>query len=382
MAVKRAGFLEVFEAALVRLRDEPLPALLVVAGEDAFLKERLLTAIPGDEPEAFARRPDESDADAFLRLLDAWTTASLFEAGRVIVAREAESLLGVQAATRTKRLGELAAVLAAGAPPNRLVLTLAALDGRSKLAKGLKEAGGLVSLPVLRDAPPPWQDDGGDADTELEQWLRAEARRFGWGLDRAASRELTRRVGNEPAALLRKLGQLAELGEGRQSIAVDHVRAHVQHTSARLLSLYEDGLRRRDLPEALSLLERMQERGVYDHNQRLVSGPEADDMILRGLVSNLARLVEAHDRLGPDLVASLRRPPWERSQAQTARLTEVLGGGGRRVFVERDLRAIGPTPARAAFSVALGALRDLRDGRGQSMHATTVRLGRALGSAS
>ncbi len=380
--MKRGGFLEVFEAASKRLSGESLPRLLVITGEEPFLKERLLTGLSDAQPEAFARRPDENENDAFLRLLDSWTTSSLFEAGRVIIAREAETILGSQATTRSKRLGALAEVLESGSPPNHLVLTLGGLDGRSKLARGLKEQGGLIALPVLRDAPPPWQDDGGDAETELDQWLRAEATRAGWKLDRRACLALTRRVGNEPAALIRKLVQLAELNEGGKTITVEHVRAHVQHTSARLLSLFEDALRRRDLAGSLSLLEQMAERGVYDHNQRLVSGSEADDTILRGLLTNLGRMVDAHDRLGPELVACLRRPPWERSSAQTAALTEILGGGGRRVFVERDLRAIGSMQARSAFLVALAALRAIRSGRGQSMHATTVRLTRALETAS
>jgi hypothetical protein len=48
------------------------------------------------------------------------------------------------------------------------------------------------------------------------------------------------------------------------------------------------------------------------------------------------------------------------------------------VFLERDLREIPLPSARAAFELALGGLRRLRDGEGVSPHALTLRLARAL----
>jgi hypothetical protein len=124
----------------------------------------------------------------------------------------------------------------------------------------------------------------------------------------------------------------------------------------------------------------MRREGVYDHNQRLVSGVEADDTLLRGLATQLVRLIEAHERLGPELVRALSAPPWKRSSAQTEALNAALGAGGRRVFLERDLRRVSAAGAKRAFGEALQGLRALRDGVGLSMHATTVRLARSLGA--
>ena len=78
------------------------------------------------------------------------------------------------------------------------------------------------------------------------------------------------------------------------------------------------------------------------------------------------------------LRAALERRPWERSPEEGAGLAAILGAGGRRVFLERDLREIPLPAARAAFQLALGGLRRLRDGEGLSPHALVLRLARAL----
>ena len=387
--MKRAGFLELHAEARDRLAGGALPRLMVIAGEEPYHKESLLEVLrarEGATVEIFARRADESEGDAFLRLLDAWTTASLFARDEILIAREAESLLGAHASTRLSRLGELATRLEGEPPAHHLVLTMRSLDGRSKLAKRLKQDDGLVSLPLLRDSPPPWMDSGPTHDTELNQWLVAEARRREWRLGLDAADALSRRIGNEPARLVRAIEQLAVLIEerdgtgGRQRrISADDVRAHVLHTSARLMTLFDESLERGDVADALSLLDRMRHEGVYDHNQRLVSGVEADDTLLRGLATRLAKLIDAHERLGPDLVGALGRPPWKRSAAESEALNAALGAGGRRVFLERDLRRIPAAGAADAFDQAVAGLRALRDGTGLSMHATTVRLSRSLG---
>ena len=121
--------------------------------------------------------------------------------------------------------------------------------------------------------------------------------------------------------------------------------------------------------------------GVYDHSMRLVSGAEATDMILRGLTGNLARLIAAHEQLDDRLLTALRSPPWKRGADESAALSTILGSGGRRVYLERDLRTTSASAAVLAFDLALSALRRQRDGLGLSMHAMTVRLAAALGSA-
>ncbi len=373
-----SSFLEIAAAAQERLRSGPLPVLLVIAGEDGFLKERLIDtalAAAGGQGESFAPRAGESDAAAGLRLLDLWRTATLFGGQRLIVARGADGLLGGTRGTTCE------AILDGPAPPHRLLLTVDALDGRSRLAKRLKEVGGVISLPPLRDSPPPWQSGPATNDTELNQWIRAEAANFGLRVDLAVADELGQRIGNEPAALSRKLEQLVVLLGRDRTLTLADVRDHVRRTSARLLSLYEDALRAGDVTHALDRLDQMLLIGVMDHGGRLVSGDLAVDSILRRVTANLARVLEVHEKLNPELRAALLAKPWERRAEHAEALSAIFGGGGARVFLERDAKALSPDGARAAFDLALTGMRALRDGTGLSLHALTVRLCRVLAPA-
>jgi len=375
MSKRRAqGFMDVFAEARARLEQRPLPNLIVIAGEEAFVKERLISAATADRSadlEVFAQRPGEPDAAATRRLLDAWSTATLFASARTILARGADKLFA------RERAQQFLEVLG-NEPPQGLLVTMASLDGRSKLARRLREEGGLVSLPPLRDAPPPWVNARNNHETDLNQWLVAEARAQGVRMDLAAADELSRRVGNEPAALARKLEQLSMLPDGGDRITAKLVQKHVRRSSARLLAQYEDAIRGGHVRAGLDLLDRMLSEGVFDHTGRLVSGDEATDAVLRGLVSNFARTLEAHEQLTPGLLAALQQPPWQRSEADKEALGGVFGAGGRRVFLERDVKATGRDGVAVAFRLGLTGLRNLRDGNGLSMHALTVKLARAL----
>jgi len=346
--------------------------LLVVAGEDATLIEPLVEAAQrglGAEREAFLARPGEGEGAAARRLIDAWTTPTLFGGRRLILARDATRLLKARA-------DDFLAVASGEHPPHTLLLTVGELDGRTKLARALKRHEALVALPPLRDSPPPWQADASPIETELNHWLVECARARGLSLPLDAAGELTARLGNEPGRLLQKLDQLAVL-EG-EALDRDAVRRHVQASSTQLLARYEDALRRGDGAAALGLLDQMSVAGVHDPFGRLVTGPEMVDAVLRGLVQRLARTLEAHEQLGPGAAAMLARPPWKRGADEAARIDAVLGRGGARVFVERDVRATTRDGAARAFTIALEGLRALRDGRGGSLHALTLRLARAL----
>ena len=378
MAVSKGrapSFLQVRDAALERLARAPLPPLLVLAGEEPWVKERLISAAvatAGGETDVHSPRQGESEADGWQRLLDDWLTPVLFGGGRLLVARDAEGLLA------GPRLQRLEAALEGERPPHVLLLTVEAVDGRTRLARRLRESESLVALPPLRDAPPPWHTGGPFLETDLNLWIRDEAGRLGLRCALPVADELARRVGNEPAALARKLEQLAVLvGQGRE-LGVDDVRRHVRRSSARLMAAWEESLRRGETGPALDLLDRMLAEGVHDFGGRLVDGDQAADAALRTLTANLARVVEAHERITPVLLEALGRKPWQRSPEESAALDEALGAGGRRVFLERDLRSVSPRAAHAAFGLALGGLRSLRDGRGLSAHALTVRLSRAF----
>ncbi len=369
---KAPTFLDSQDEAVARLSTGARPPLCVVTGEVEILKDRVVGAVlarADGEIETFVARPGESDAEAFRRLLRAWTTSSLFGGDRVLVVRGADALL------RGGRLTELAGI--AGAP-HQLLLTINTLDGRSKLARRVRESGGLVNLPPLRDSPPPWHAGGPFLETELNQWIRSEARERSLAVDLSVADTLSQRIGNEPARLVQKLEQLAVLVAPRTSLTTTDIEDHVIPSSARLLGLYEEAVRRGEAGEALRLLDRMTRDGVYDHQGKVVAGGGIADVVLRGLTGSLARTVTAHEQLTPALLAALAAKPWERSAQDKEGLDRILGIGGRRVFLERDVKAVSPDGARAAFTLALQGLRCLRDGAGVSMHALTVHLARAL----
>lgn len=373
MALTRETFVDVWLGALQRVARGPLPTLLVLAGEEAFVKERLVEAacrVADGDVEVFSQRPGEGDAMALQRLLDTWATPTLFGQGRLLLVRDADALL------KHGRVAALEAALDRGTPPHALLLTVSSLDGRSKLARRLKEQDGLVSLPPLRDAPPPWHQGGAFLETDLNQWIVAEARLQGLTLPLPVADELARRIGNEPGRIASKLDQLAILAEGRTTLTLDDVRAHVAHSSVRLLALWEEHVLFGRAGPALELVDRMMRDGVHDPFGKLVGGPLVLDTVLRGLCTSLARALEAHEQLTPALAAALSSPPWKRSASDKAALDAILGAGGMRVFVERDLRRTREEPVRAAFRRALGALRRQRDGEGASLHVETAHLAR------
>jgi DNA polymerase III delta subunit len=373
--MKRPGFVDVWRAALTQLQAGELPSLTVIAGEEPFVKERLIEAaqrgFDGDV-ETFSQRQGEGDRQALHRLLDTWSTSSLFATGQLIVARDIGPLLK----------GKLAApfdeIVAGNAPPNRLLITLPALDGRSKFAKRIKKQGGLISLPPLRDGPPPWHSGGPFLQTDLNAWIVAEAALSGLTVSLKVADEIASRIGNEPGRIAQTLARLTILLDGDSTLGPAMVAEHVPRSSVRLLAVYEDALRAGDVAAALQLVDRMQTDGVYDPFMKLVTGPAVADTVLRGLTAALARELTAHERLGPELVAALQKTPWNRSADQTAALDSALGKGGRRFFLERDLKRSSAATVAAAFSTALKSLRSLRDGDGLSLHATTVRLARAF----
>ncbi|MFT7465441.1 MAG: DNA polymerase III delta subunit [Pseudohongiellaceae bacterium] len=375
MAMKRQSFVDIWSTGMESLEGGALSALTVLSGEEPFVKERLIdAAIRGysGDVETFTQRSGESDKLALQRLLDTWATSSLFGSGQLIIARDVGALL------KGKLSASLEDVIGKGAPPNRLLLTVPALDGRSKLAKRIKKEGGLVALPPLRDAPPPWHTGGPFLETDLNEWTVAEARLSGLTVSLAVANELSLRIGNEPGRIAQTLNRLMILLEGETRLDKQTVAEHVPRSSVRLLAVYEDALRLGNVAEALQLVDRMKHVGVYDPFMKLVTGPAVADTILRGLTASLSRELTAHERLGPALVTALTHPPWKRSAEQTTALDAALGKGGRRVFLERDLRRSRVESVSAAFSTALVALRRLRDGEGLSLHAITVRLAQSF----
>ncbi|GJM20266.1 MAG: hypothetical protein DHS20C15_01810 [Planctomycetota bacterium] len=374
---KGKSFVDVWSEGLRRLQSEALAPLTVISGEAPAVKERLIDAVitrARGEVEVFAPRAGESDKLAQQRLIDLWTTPTLFGGRQLVLARDVGKLFS------GARAANIAQALERDEPPHRLLVTIEHLDGRTKLGKRLNKLGGHINLPVLRDGPPPWHQGGPYLQTDLNEWLVAESSLLGRPLDLRSAQSLAERIGNEPGRLLRTLDGLHALLDDGAALTPEFIAQHVRHSSVRLLGLWEDALAEGRLSDALQLTDRMQREGVHDPFGRLVVGALVTDTVLRGLLSKLGRVVEAHERLDAGLRAALTAKPWERRSEQSAELDRILGRGGPRVFLERDLRRLSPHGSRRAFRVGLIALRRLRDGEGASLHAMTVRLVRALHS--
>ena len=369
---KPPSYLEAVKEACTRFKTPPLPSLIVVSGTDRYLMNPVIKTVvgaAGGETDPSAVQDGGHTKAAFKKILTQWTTPTLFGGQMVILVDDADWLV------KKEYLAELTAI---EDPPHLLLLCVKSKpDGRQRGTKALKQSGGLVSLPVLRDSAPPWIDRPKPSDIELHHWICVQAQHRGLRMDLHAASTLFARVGNSPAQLVQKIEQLSILCEG-EDVTKEDVEEHILYTSSRLLGLYDDASLRGNLTEALTLAGRMGREGVYDRNNRLVMGPAATDVVLRSWGSRLVRLIGAHEQLTDSAVMALSAKPWERNAADQQALDTVIGTAPSRVFLERDLRSLPSQNAREGLNTIIECLRNARDGAGTSFMTATVRLVRCL----
>ncbi|MCI0340732.1 MAG: DNA polymerase III subunit delta [Planctomycetales bacterium] len=244
-------------------------AVYALVGDESFFKDRIVAALRkrvlGPDSPASAvrtvsarRAPGEPPIEPHA-LFDELRTGSLFEPVRLVRVEGADAL--VEAAAEA-----LEAYVASPAAQVHLVLDLDKLDGRTRFARRIAEAGVVIACRRPFDHPPPWQPDAEPWDHPLAAWLVEEARSQGLALDKPAAHAIVERVGSEPGLLAREAERLAAVLGGTPAaakpLAADGVASLVADTRGEDLFRLADAIARRDLSAALKVADALFRDGV------------------------------------------------------------------------------------------------------------------------
>jgi DNA polymerase III delta subunit len=265
-----------------------LPAVIALVGDEERIKDRLLEEIVTRAGPDAARVSWNGEAgkpqSELSRLLFDLASRPLFGGCKVIVVRDGEGLL-----KRTGQGLQAALAIAAG---NHLVLLLRALDNRTRLARQLKQRGGLIAC-----VRPKAEGGGGPAGSELIQAVQTEAGSLGLCLDGAVALELAGRTGNDLLLVAAELSKLKLYLEDRNTVSVADVEALVPRSAGwdqfRLFQEVAGG----DLKAALTRLRGMFDQGTLDRSGRRVTEPRAMAMTLLALLHNRIRLLARYRSL-------------------------------------------------------------------------------------
>lgn len=274
-----------------------MKAATLIVSEDEFLAAEALDAIRRDaEAAGFAR--EEIDPGAAHGLLYALGTPSLFDAGRLIVVRDAQDL--------PKEAVETIAAWAAN-PHEGIVLALIAAGAKAdKLAKAL---GSGVAVQKIA-APPPW---------ETAKWLAQRVRGRQGKISPEAAGALVDALGTDLREIAAAADQLLQENDGVVDVRLVGTRFHGLESK-----VYEfvDAVLERDQSQALKRL-----RSLIEHGENAI-----------GVVAALARQLR--------LVAAVKDGPRMPAEA-IARDMGARPGQVKRAF--RQARNFEPSEIRRAY---------------------------------
>ncbi len=212
------------------------PATLIVSG-DEFLASEALGELRTEATEAGYSR-EEIPAGEAQALAYALGTGSLFDAGRLIVVRDAQDLPAEAAQTVVRWI--------AGPTPG-IVLALVAVPG-AKATRLVKALGDGIDR-VTPAAPAPWETAG---------WIAARIRRRGRKVSGEAAQALVDALGTDLRELAAAADQLLDETEG--AIDVARVAARFQGLESKVYE-FVDAVLDRDRVAALKRLHSLAEQG-------------------------------------------------------------------------------------------------------------------------
>jgi DNA polymerase-3 subunit delta len=268
------------------------PPIVVCVGEEKFFKEEVLRAVreflardtPNYSYHPITLDPADSGPAAAQRLLGALRTPNLFSPVTLFAVRMGETVLPHLAA-------ELAEFMdSKSTRSNRVVFFSNALDGRTRLAKRLKKAGGLVECKKLFTTPGFWQR-GASVDTELSRWTQRRAADMGLGLDAQAAYFLSSLTGNDLFRLASELEKLSlALPGGKGRVTVQEIEnttgMSAVHTPFDIWDKIEAG----DASGALETLDVVLRNGLRSASGKLETDGASIAAILLGLFRERVRL--------------------------------------------------------------------------------------------
>lgn len=241
------------ERLAAAIADGP-PRVVVVVGPAAYFRglavARVLARLPADA-DVRSIAGDEAGEAAELQDLRA---QSLFGGGRWLVLRRGDAWVKAHG-------DELSAVLPRIHPRCGLVLEVAKLDRRTKLAKVLEEIGAVFEFRALYTEP--YDRTRSPLEAEMVGWIQRRARAAGAPLTPAAALLLMHTVGTDPAECAAEVERIAvRLGGRRTALSPDDLRQQLscgfESTPFELAEALLDGDRRR----AERSLEAMCARGA------------------------------------------------------------------------------------------------------------------------
>ena len=268
-----------------RLEREGLPAVLVLAGAEAWFRARgvraaIEVALPEGDPGGAVVRLDGRSPEQRERVpaaVEELRTASLFAAGKAVVVENPEAVpSGGRAATLTQLARAAAEASVAGSV--LILSTSQPVKGRGSVStKTLLGLGAwVVDCRPLYDGPAPWERGAAPYDHELARFVAQRMRQVHRKtLDVEQAHALTRLVGSDLGALDDALESLALYVGTRAAVTAEDLVESVADTREDPIWKLVDAVLDRDVDEALRLLTAAFERGLSDARGAVVVRPEA-----------------------------------------------------------------------------------------------------------
>jgi DNA polymerase-3 subunit delta len=209
----------------------------IIASTDEFLAELELDPLRAKAREAGYAEEEVAASDP-AALANALETGSLFDAGRLVIVRDADD-------AKEPALKALARWGADPSPATRLVLFCSTPAATKRLVKALGDA---AEVRAVEDVPP-WQASG---------WVGKRVRALGKRISPEAAKALVDAVGTDLRELASSIDQLLATGEA--SIDVGAVQAQFRGLESRVHE-FVDALFDRDREQALRRLRALVSQG-------------------------------------------------------------------------------------------------------------------------
>jgi len=211
----------------------------IIATADEFLAGLELDPLRAKARErGFAEQ--EVPADDPVAISNALETGSLFDAGRLVIVRDADD-------AKEPSLKAMARWAASPTPDTRLVLLCSTTAGAKRVAKALGDAAEIRTP----DDVPPWEAPG---------WIVKRARALGRRMTPDASKALVEAIGTDLRELAGALDQLIASTPGDSAIDVAGITAQFRGIESRIHE-FVDALFDRDRTQALRRLRALLSHG-------------------------------------------------------------------------------------------------------------------------
>lgn len=350
-----------------RLQQEGLPAVLVLAGAEAWFREQCLGlalkwAFPDGDPGGGLVRMDAA-LDGARGVLDDVRSSGLFASRRVVVVERAEQVEaqpgmgdGRQAALTRLVLAVAPSLLA---PSHLILLTGYGVKGRQSVStdKLLGAGAWVVDCRALYDAPAPWERSA-PYEHELSRFLVERMKRVhGKRLGLEDAHALCLRVGPGLAELDDALRGLALYVADRAEIRAQDIEAAVGVTREEAVFGLADRVLDGEVDGVLAALDGVFERGLSGARGDTLLRPEALFPVLcAALYAGYRRMLLAAEALergepGAEVAKAQGVPPFRaeaflaRARRPSAQLLELHGA-----FLEAEMGAKGGgVPPRIAL---------------------------------